>query len=280
MTVGTLTSLYDLYRHVWSFRDTRLDGWGLATDGRFVFLLLFAYVYVAKVGGPRWMKDRKPFQLRSAILTYNIVTAGANAYFFYRFARLTYFGGGYSFFCQGVSRATDDEHSMAILNLNWWYFLVRIADFIDTFFFVARKKYAQVSVLHVLHHFLVVFSGWTWIHFGNDGQGILGLLINQAVHVIMYTYYFLAALGPATRPYLWWKKYLTRLQIGQFAFVIGHISIPIFYDCGYPKALCWLGIVQLVLGLVLFANFYVQTYVFRKKADKQLFSDDAKVKQG
>jgi len=29
----------------------------------------------------------------------------------------------------------------------------------------------------------------------------------------MYSYYFLAALGPEMQKYLWWKKYLTRLQI-------------------------------------------------------------------
>lgn len=29
----------------------------------------------------------------------------------------------------------------------------------------------------------------------------------------MYTYYWLAALGPHMQPYLWWKRYLTRLQL-------------------------------------------------------------------
>lgn len=29
----------------------------------------------------------------------------------------------------------------------------------------------------------------------------------------MYTYYLLAALGPQVQKYLWWKKYLTIMQI-------------------------------------------------------------------
>ena len=33
------------------------------------------------------------------------------------------------------------------------------------------------------------------------------------VHSVMYLYYALAALGPWMRPYLWWKKYLTQLQL-------------------------------------------------------------------
>ncbi|KAL3222467.1 hypothetical protein MRX96_004928 [Rhipicephalus microplus] len=277
MAASTSASLFDLYHHVWSFRDPRIEGWGVVTEGRLIFPLLFAYVYLAKIGGPRWMKNREPYRLRYAILTYNIATALVNAYFCYRYARATYFGGGYSFFCQGINR---DGHSAEEVELNWWYLYVRIADFLDTFFFVARKKFSQISVLHVLHHFLVVLSGWVWLNFGNEGQGMLGLIINQAVHVIMYIYYFLAALGPSVRQYLWWKKYLTSLQIVQFLIVIVHISIPIFYNCGYPKPLAVLGAAQLLLGLVLFMNFYLQTYIRIKVVDKKTSQADGKMKLG
>lgn len=44
-------------------------------------------------------------------------------------------------------------------------------------------------------------------------QGALCGVLNSVVHSVMYSYYFLAALGPRMQPYLWWKKYLTRLQI-------------------------------------------------------------------
>jgi uncharacterized membrane protein YcgQ (UPF0703/DUF1980 family) len=45
------------------------------------------------------------------------------------------------------------------------------------------------------------------------GHGTLQGLINSFVHIIMYSYYLLAALGPTVQKYLWWKKYLTTLQI-------------------------------------------------------------------
>lgn len=38
-------------------------------------------------------------------------------------------------------------------------------------------------------------------------------LINSLVHVVMYLYYGLAALGPSMAKYLWWKRYLTSLQL-------------------------------------------------------------------
>ena len=38
-------------------------------------------------------------------------------------------------------------------------------------------------------------------------------IINSAVHVIMYGYYCLAAFGPHMQKYLWWKKYITKIQL-------------------------------------------------------------------
>lgn len=38
-------------------------------------------------------------------------------------------------------------------------------------------------------------------------------MMNCMIHTVMYTYYLLAALGDSVRPYLWWKKYLTRIQL-------------------------------------------------------------------
>lgn len=41
---------------------------------------------------------------------------------------------------------------------------------------------------------------------------IVGFL-NSAVHVIMYFYYMVAAMGPKYQKYIWWKKYMTRIQL-------------------------------------------------------------------
>jgi hypothetical protein len=41
----------------------------------------------------------------------------------------------------------------------------------------------------------------------------LPAMANSFIHVLMYTYYGLSALGPHIAKYLWWKKYLTILQL-------------------------------------------------------------------
>jgi GNS1/SUR4 family len=47
----------------------------------------------------------------------------------------------------------------------------------------------------------------------SGGHGTFLGLINTFVHIIMYSYYLLTALGPGVQKYLWWKKHITRLQM-------------------------------------------------------------------
>lgn len=56
---------------------------------------------------------------------------------------------------------------------------------------------------------------WIWltIKYYGGGSMIIIPLFNSFVHIIMYTYYLLAGLGPEIQKYLWWKKYITTLQL-------------------------------------------------------------------
>lgn len=58
-------------------------------------------------------------------------------------------------------------------------------------------------------------------------QGAICGILNTIIHSIMYSYYFLSALGPKMQKYLWWKKYLTRLQIVSMMIITGAITIRI-----------------------------------------------------
>uniref|UniRef100_T1IKI0 Elongation of very long chain fatty acids protein n=1 Tax=Strigamia maritima TaxID=126957 RepID=T1IKI0_STRMM len=64
-------------------------------------------------------------------------------------------------------------------------------------------------------------------------------VINSFIHVIMYTYYGIASLGPKWQKYLWWKKYFTTMQMVQFIIGLSHCSLIFFYDCKIPKAIAW-----------------------------------------
>lgn len=45
------------------------------------------------------------------------------------------------------------------------------------------------------------------------GMASFHAMINSSVHVVMYLYYGLSALGPVAQPYLWWKKHMTAIQL-------------------------------------------------------------------
>lgn len=241
--------------------DPRTIDWFLVNNKTFLVATLLSYVYAVKIGGPRYMKNRHPFDnLKPVILLYNASMVVLNAFFGTSFLLKSYVGGGYNIVCQGLNFDARDETTISLLKHEWWYMFVRFGDLLDTVFFVLRKKDSHVTFLHVSHHVMVVFMCWYGMGHGADGHPVLGLVINCFVHVIMYAYYFLSLLGPSARPYMWWKRYLTQVQIVQFVVMITHASIPLVKDCGYPRALIFIGVPQILLILLLFVNFYVRAY--------------------
>ena len=70
-----------------------------------------------------------------------------------------------------------------------------------------------MTFLHLYHHSLTPLETWICVKFIPGGHGTLGNLINNAVHVIMYMYYMVSAMGPEYQKYLWWKKHLTTVQL-------------------------------------------------------------------
>ena len=97
-------------------------------------------------------------------------------------------------------------------NIVWWYFFSKFIDFMDSFFFVLRKKNNQLTSLHVIHHAIMPMVCWTFLKFVGGGHSTFFMFLNMGVHVVMYFYYLVSGLGPQVQKYLWWKRYITGLQ--------------------------------------------------------------------
>ena len=123
-----------------------------------------------------------------------------------------------------------------------------------------RKKFSHISALHVIHHSLVAWGVWVGMKFGAGGHNAFFPFINCGVHTIMYSYYCLAALGPNVRKYLWWKRYLTIVQMVQFVVALIHACIPLFVECGYHPGFAYALIAHALLFWVMFYNFYQKNY--------------------
>ncbi|KAK8777502.1 hypothetical protein V5799_029157 [Amblyomma americanum] len=239
-------------------RDARAEGWALTGSPLSVAVITATYVYFVTVAGPRWMSSRKAFDLRPFILAYNLFTTFFSAYFVCRFVKLGYWDLGYSFL-QGMD-LSHSPASLEITRLSWWLYLFKLTELSDTVFFVLRKNYRQISALHVVHHVIVSWNLWLNVTYGAQAQAMFITCMNSFVHVFMYAYYFLAALGPSFRKYLWWKKYLTVLQIAQFVILFVHAIGMVLAEGNFVVFFVWLEVSQAVLFFVWFVAFYLNAY--------------------
>ncbi len=139
--------------------------------------------------------------------------------------------------------------------------MTKFVDWLDTFFYVLRKKTSHISFLHLYHHISVPTFGYLIIKINPLLPcAIIFIIMNSFVHCIMYSYYALAALGPALHKYLWWKKYLTVIQLTQFAIGMVYAPILFFKQTGYPIFWVMVGLPQPLIFFYMFYNFYGKAY--------------------
>jgi len=156
---------------------------------------------------------------------------------------------------------SNSEMGMRMLRASYWYYINKLFDFSDTFLFVLRKKNHHLSLLHMVHHGCVPFSIWPGVRTMPGGHITFFALLNTLVHVIMYAYYLFAAMGPRFQKFLWWKKYLTVVQMIQFVLTTLHEGQILFNGCqSVPKIIAYWVAFHELLFLVLFFGFYKRTY--------------------
>nr|XP_041571007.1 elongation of very long chain fatty acids protein 4 isoform X1 [Taeniopygia guttata] len=245
--------------------DKRVDDWPLMQSP--FPTLTISTIYLLTVWlGPKWMKTREPFQLRFLLVVYNFGMVLLN-FFIFKELFLSSRARGYSYVCQTVDYS-DNVYEVRIAAALWWYYVSKGIEYLDTVFFILRKKFNQISFLHVYHHFTMFTLWWIGIKWVAGGQAFFGAQMNAFIHVIMYMYYGLAACGPKFQKYLWWKRYLTILQLVQFHVTIGHTAMSIYIDCPFPKWMHWGVIFYAVTFIFLFGNFYYRTYKLPKEPVK------------
>merc|ERR1739849_18796 len=158
--------------------------------------------------------------------------------------------GRYNWLCQPVDYSNTEEGMLAA-DMTWWYFFSKFIDYLDSFFFVLRKKWSHLSTLHVVHHGIMPFTAWWGIKFVGGGHT---------------TFCGFLSMGPEVQKYLWWKRYLTTMQLGQFVTFFLHASLPLFIECDFPKIFSYVILFHGAMFFLLFANFYIQSYT--KKGSK------------
>ncbi|XP_026813756.1 elongation of very long chain fatty acids protein AAEL008004-like isoform X1 [Rhopalosiphum maidis] len=242
-----------------NYGDPRTKDWFLMSNPLPTALICATYVFTVKIAGPRLMANRKPMELRNILIAYNLFQVIFSSWLFYELGISGWLTGRYNFRCEPVDYS-NHPMTLRMVNVCWWYYFSKFTEFMDTIFFVLRKKDRHISTLHVIHHGVMPMSVWFGVKFTPGGHSTFFGLLNTFVHIIMYAYYLLAALGPNVQKYLWWKKYLTTLQMLQFLAIMLHAFQLLFIDCNYPKAFVWWIGMHAVMFFFLFKEFYKQQY--------------------
>eukprot|EP01118_Nematostelium_gracile_P018555 TRINITY_DN826_c0_g1_i4.p1 TRINITY_DN826_c0_g1~~TRINITY_DN826_c0_g1_i4.p1 ORF type:complete len:187 (+),score=15.11 TRINITY_DN826_c0_g1_i4:109-669(+) len=145
------------------------------------------------------------------------------------------------------------------------YYLSKFYELFDTWIILLKKK--NLIFLHVYHHAIVIAMVWLWI----DRRLVytwVGMQFNTAIHVLMYYYYACSSLGIE----IWWKKYITQIQIIQFisSFIL---SFPYIYYSYSMECEGWSAFMfSLFVNssfLFLFVQFFKSTYTNKKIPSKK-----------
>lgn len=254
--------------------DPRVGDWFLMQKSWVCLLICIFYVLFSITWGPRLMKNREPLKLRKLMIYYNAFQVVLSAYMFFEVGMAGWFFD-YNYRCQPCDYSYTSK-AMRIASVGWLFFISKIIDFMDTLFFILNKKWNHISVLHVVHHSCMCISMWFGIRYTPGGHITFMGFLNSGVHSIMYAYYFLSAFGPRMKPYLWWKRYLTSIQLIQFVAIFFHAAQSLVFECsavpvGLPIWTC----IYAFIFFVLFVDFYYRAYLYpTQKPTKRKSSTD------
>ncbi|XP_012524535.1 elongation of very long chain fatty acids protein [Monomorium pharaonis] len=247
-------------------KDPMVDTWFLMESPSPMLCIVGAYLlFVLKIG-PKMMEKRPAFQLNTVMIAYNAFQVLFSIWLTSLILNVNIKQLFSAHGCGIQNRLPNSQNvnfQAAMSRGAWWYFFAKIIELLDTVFFVLRKKQNQVTFLHVYHHTMTAVFSWCYLKFLPGEQGVLIGFLNSMVHVIMYSYYLIAALGPKYRKYLWWKKYMTWIQLLQFALMLVYLVLTLIMDCQTPKALTYFFTISVIIFIYLFSDFYRQAY--RKK---------------
>ncbi|KAH8367423.1 elongation of very long chain fatty acids protein F [Drosophila serrata] len=257
-----------MFSQIWDFMRTPSEDVKLPLLGSHwpILTIIGTYLLLVKVIGPKFMENREPFDLRAVIKVYNKMQIVYNLLMFVFTIHFMFGPGNFDLRCIR-NLPMDHEYKNWERILCYSYFVNKFIDMLETFFFILRKKDRQISFLHVFHHVYMMYIPFFYIHYiGYGGHGLFVVFWNMLVHSIMYIYYYQSSLNRNSKAVLWWKKYMTTIQLIQFVIVLLHSIYTLFQpDCEIAKLSSVLCAIFAVVFLILFINFYISTYILPKQ---------------
>ncbi|XP_017960217.1 elongation of very long chain fatty acids protein AAEL008004 [Drosophila navojoa] len=232
----------------------------------FMLSVLGLYLFVVTYLGPTFMLFRKPYELKKLIIVHNIVQVVSCIFVVYEILHITEYTILYFWRCSVVEETP--ERMARHFRLAYFLFWLKLSELIETVIFVMRQKQNQVTKLHVFHHISTVTLIYMLINHNrkNGCDALFPILLNSNVHIIMYTYYLVAAVADkrTVRALMPVKKSITVLQMAQFILILIH-AILVSLNCGVEKAIFMYFIFVIGLMFYGFYDFYRKSYQSSKR---------------
>jgi len=184
--------------------------YGVTPFSQFHIIPTVLVIYLVTIFSIKFlMANRKPFSLKYITILHNAIlclwSLAMCVGIVYEYVRRISSEGPLFTFCETAPGYNQGP-------AYYWSYIFYISKFyelLDTVIIVLKKK--PLIFLHVYHHCVVVWLCWFFLYTGWSLQ-LLVVFLNTFVHVFMYYFYFQCARGKT----VWWKKYITMIQIIQF----------------------------------------------------------------
>ncbi|KAL4918395.1 GNS1/SUR4 family-domain-containing protein [Aspergillus aurantiobrunneus] len=222
--------------------------------------------YVTIFGGREIMKNRPALKLNTLFMIHNFILTAVSAILLALFVEQLL----PTIWHHGIFYSICDHRggwTQPLIVLYYLNYLNKYLEFIDTVFLFFKKK--PLTFLHTYHHGATALLCYTQL-IGLTAVQWVPITINLLVHVVMYWYYFQSARGIR----IWWKEWITRLQIVQFVIDLVFVYFasytyfastyfpwaPNMGHCAGEEFAAFAGMGILTSYLVLFISFYIVTY--------------------
>ncbi|CAO1431020.1 unnamed protein product [Diamesa serratosioi] len=226
-----------------------------------LIVILLIYLWFVKYAGPKFMQDRKPFSLKWIIICYNIFQIVSCAILV---ERANHFGYSFKNTWKCIINVPIDASRIDMYFWQWFTLLVKLAELVETVFFVLRKKQNQVSHLHVYHHVSTILILWAFFKYSAGVMEIYIAILNSMIHIIMYSYYLLAIFKVWPKYLNMFKPIITSMQLIQFLLILGQCVAAMLPSCPNSK-IFHVMFVNIVILFTMFSNFFKQNYTNPKK---------------
>ena len=231
--------------------------WSLCIAALYLLLIYLGRKYV--------MKNREPYNLRTALCMWNTGLCVFSMYTLYRAIQSVWI----TIYLGGIQHLTCDlTIFVGSSGGGLWMFIFTLSKFVelfDTLFIILRKQ--KLIFLHYYHHATIFAHSWL-MYSQQSSSFVWPAVINAAVHSAMYLYYAVKASGRT--PPKWVPRVLTSIQLVQMYIGIYlcykvFVALKMNKTCGVLPMQLAMGTLLYVSYIILFINFFYRAYIIQKK---------------